>query len=76
MKQLEYRKEGEARIKLGEIERQILQLSNNDDDKDGDEVQVELSAGEKVYRNELVSTSLKYYNFHFFFIVIFKIYDI
>jgi len=51
---LEYWREGEQRIKLGEIESQILQLGNEDDD--GVAVQVELSAGEKVYRNELVST--------------------
>ena len=67
MKQLEYWKEGEQRIKLGEIERQILQLGNKDDDnKDSVEVQVELSAGEKVYANDVVSTSLKYYTLLFF----------
>ena len=59
MKQLEYWKEGEERIKLDEIERQIIQLSNEDgNNKDGHPVQVELSVGEKVYRNDVVSTSL------------------
>jgi len=58
LKQLEYWKEGEQRIKLGEIESQILKLSNAVDEEvgNGDEVQVELSAGEKVYRNDVVST--------------------
>ena len=59
MKQLEYWREGEQRIKLGEIERQISQkLSNEVDNKGDDEVQVELSSGEKVYRNEVVSTQV------------------
>ena len=49
LKQLEYEKEGEKRIKLREIEDQILELNKKDN------VQVvELSSGEKVYQNELV----------------------
>ena len=47
-KQLEYEKEGEKRVQLREIENQISSLNGNVDGH-------ELSAGEKVYRNDLVS---------------------
>ena len=54
LKQLEYEKEGEKRIKLREIEDQISDL-NNEDGNVGVVAVVELSAGEKVYRNDLVN---------------------
>ena len=52
MKQLESEKEAEKRIKLAEIENQILARRD-------EEVQIELSAGEKVYLNNLVSCILR-----------------
>ena len=50
-------KEGEKRIKLREIEDQILKLNN----EDGNRVvqHVELSTGEKVYQNDIVSKTFK-----------------
>ena len=53
LKQLEYWTEGEKRIKLEEIESQILQLNN--EDSDDMLVDLELSTEEKVYRNDVVS---------------------
>ena len=50
MKQLEYEKEGEKRIKLAEIDNQIEAL-NDEEEK----VVMELSPAEKVYLNNLVS---------------------
>ena len=57
MKQLESEKEAEKRIKLAEIENQISTLQ---DDEEAAEVEInmELSAGEKVYLNNLVSYML------------------
>ena len=58
--QIKYWKEGEQLIKLGDMENQILQLSiTKDDGKDDDEVRIDLSAGEKVYRNDVVSMEFK-----------------
>ena len=45
-------KEGGRRIKLREIEDQILDLNNENDGGGGDG---ELSSGAKVYQNDLVS---------------------
>ena len=57
LKQLEYWKEGEKWIKLGEIENQILNLNKEVDVGQGGNI--ELSAGEKAYRNDLVSNRKK-----------------
>ena len=57
LKQLEYEKEGEKRIKLREIEDQILKLNNVDGNRVGEHV--ELSTEEKVYRNDIVSKTFK-----------------
>jgi len=61
-------KEGEKRIKLGEIENQILNLNS----VDGDGGDIELSTEEKVYSNDLVSmykkkTLYSQYLFSFFY---------
>ena len=49
LKQLEYEKMGEKRVKLREIENQIETLNRNVDENDDE------SPGQKVYRNNLVS---------------------
>ena len=48
LKQLEYEKIGEKRVKLREIENQILNVNGNVDENDE-------YPGQKVYRNNLVS---------------------
>ena len=68
VRQLEYWKEGEKRIKLGEIENQIVNLNS----VDGDGGDIELSTEEKVYSNDLVSmykkkTLYSQYLFSFFY---------
>ena len=58
LKQLENWQEGEKRIKLEEIENQILQLNN--EDVGGVDIKLnQLSTEEEVYRNDLVSEGIK-----------------
>jgi len=53
LKKLEYEKEGKVRLELAEINSQILSLSEVNAGEVANNAQ--LSPGEKVYRNDLVS---------------------
>ena len=65
IEQSEYWKEGEKRIKLGEIENEILNLSKETSVDEGGGIA--LSTEEKAYRNDLVSKRKKESEFHFFY---------